>query len=278
MKHHSRWIALLALVAGFGVASSAHADWTFTASATASTTDATTTFANTSYTGPPTLNISGAYAANGASNTGFAASSSWVSGDSLSKLNSYGGALGMASDGAGTPNHAIDNVGINTEAVMLTFGSSVVLTSIGLSYVSGDADVSLFRWNGNIAPPSSMNGTLTSATSAASTGWQLVGNYADFVVDTSAPFNTVNASNVGSSWWLISAYNTGFGLTSQNGGVLSQGNDNFKIYAVAGYSCTTGDCGKKVPEPGSLALVSVGLVGALGFRRRLKASSNMAAA
>jgi hypothetical protein len=225
--------------------------------------------ATTSYTGAPTtapdLTISGRYVANGASNTGV--SGNWNN-NAASALTYYsGGGLGMLSDGSAQPNHAIDNGGTNTEAVLLSFASVVKLTSIGLGYKSGDADVSVFRYTGTVAPTLTGGATLSAMTTA---GWELVGNYADLSTDTSDPYNTINPQNKGSSWWLISAYNSAWGT----GTGLSQGDDYFKMFAVAGDVCTnqntsTGVCGGgKAPEPGSLALLGAAAVAAVGVRRR----------
>ena len=81
---------------------------------------------------------------------------------------------------------------------------------------------------------------------------------------------TAGASSVGSSWWLITAYNTNFG-TGTN---LTQGDDYFKLLAVAGTACTgtVTQCGpKRVPEPGSLALASLAIFGVIYTRRQRKA-------
>jgi hypothetical protein len=308
-KSGSRWFALLSLAAGLSASFSASADWTFGGATSGG--PAYTSIAG-SPASDPSLTISGAYAANGGTLTSGASGTSIVAGNSYgisgfanaatwtvnssSTLQYYGGnGLGMSSDSTLTqaPNHALDN-GVstnssdkidglgNTEAVMLSFGSSVVLSSVGIGYTySGDADVSVFRYIGSNTVAPALNGTKASLTDMQNAGWQLVGNYGDFVYDNSTPYNLVNADNLGSSWWLISAYNSSYGAATAGRGSVDQGNDFFKIYAVAGAKCVStgggsncgaGPSGSKIPEPGSLALVSVGLVGALGLRRRSLAS------
>lgn len=309
-KSGSRWFALLSLAAGLSASFSASADWTFN-----SVSGGATTTYNAGAAGDPTVTVSGAYAANGgaalsaavigttivAGNTygidGFASSSTtWTAVGSSSTLQYYSGnGLGMSSDStlSQQPNHALDN-GVstnssdkidglgNTEAVMLSFGSSVVLSSVGIGYTySGDADISVFRYIGSNTVAPALDGTKASLTDMQNAGWQLVGNYGDLAKDTTNPYNLVNAGNFGSSWWLISAYNSSYGAATAGRGSVDQGNDFFKIYAVAGTKCVSigggsncgaGPSGSKIPEPGSLALVSVGLVGALGLRRRSLAS------
>lgn len=310
-KPSSRWLAIASLVAGLGASFSASATWTFTGVSGGDTTAVTanpSTDPSLTISGAyaanggllPTGALGTAIvptgtacllATCGTNNTygiaGFASSGTAWAVNTTSQLQFYaGGGLGMASDSTGTtaPNHALDNgpstgatnlingLG-NTEAVFLTFSSSVVLSGIEIGYKSGDADISLFRFIGTGAPTTgpTLAGTTASGASMTTAGWELVGNYGDLVTTaTTAPYNAVNAGNKGSSWWLVSAYNTSYGLVATTG-TVDQGNDYFKILAVAGSKCvgTTTNCGPvKVPEPGSLALVSVGLMGALGLRRR----------
>jgi hypothetical protein len=135
-KQISRLFLALTL-ASTGFAAQAASTWAFTGVTTAEGANATTSYASSE----GSLNISGAYVASGAS--------SFTTSGAETTLLHYSGGLGMASDGSTAPNHAIDNVG-NTELVLLSFSQSVVLTSVGIGYKSGDADIAIFRLN---SPP-----------------------------------------------------------------------------------------------------------------------------
>lgn len=286
----SRLFALLALVAGLGVSTSARADFTFNG-ATSGVTD--------SGVAGVTLGLSGVTIANNTTTAGVAANATWTTGVALT---SYGGAFGISTDTGSTPGHALDNYG-NTEGVLLGFNSLVTLSNVGLSYTSNalctsggtynqttgacsagsliengttKVDVSLFRWTGTTAPAAAP--ALGGVSGGTMSGWELVGNY-NMGTDTVSPTNAVNTGGKASSWWLISAYNTAFTGASDTASktTVNQGDDYFKLFSVAGTKCTqgvnaSGVCGGtnvgKLPEPATLALTGVALVGVAGLRRR----------
>ena len=284
----TRFVALSGLLVGLlGLAFNANATATWTFSGTGATDANGEPLAKTSgytSTSDGTLSISGAYATSGTTATGFASTTTWNTGaPNADTLYFSGGGLGMCSDptnsnpttanpGCVQPNHALDNAG-NTEAILLNFGgTSVVLSNIKIGYKDTDADVSVFRYVGTLAP--NLSGDLANKTSMIADGWELVGNYGDLVTTAA---QSVNSGSKGSSWWLISAYNTSYGAATS--GTVDQGNDYFKLSAVTGTKCTStvaGVCGStsKVPEPGSLALVSLALFGAVYTRRQGKQSKS----
>lgn len=180
--------------------------------------------------------------------------------------------------GTGT---ATTGCGGSVEAMLLNFGSAKVnLTQVKIGSYSGDADLSVYRWDGAATGP-----TMTSIAaingSGTLSGWTLVGSNDMDLVN---PFNT--GSTKFSSYFLITTY---FGAGGTN---LDGNNDAFKINSFTATTCTgtlTGGFGTaagngaicdttvKVSEPGSLALAGIAFLGVAAARRRKITAARLAA-
>lgn len=197
--------------------------------------------------------------ASGGVNLGLSGYSTTGSGGSLQTgcldvFGSYGsGVVNRVEDGSpspscdtGQPNHAADNSG-SVDGFLLSFSSAVQLTNIATGWVQNDSDFSVLYYTGGAAP--TMNYSLTSMLGS---GWTLLQNV-DGGGSGNTGYNLASSAATVSSYWYISSYSTAFG------GQLDGGDDYFKLKSVTAE--------KAVPEPGTLALLGLGLAG-VGFARR----------
>lgn len=158
---------------------------------------------------------------------------------------------GVGVENQNSPQHAVDNSSGDYDALLFSFSKVVDLNKLGIGWYQTDADVSVLAYTGATPFAGNLNGFGSNWAALLSNGWSVVGNYNRNGTGT---FN-VNPADVKSQYWLVGAYNSAYG------GSLSQKNDYFKLNSVTFEAV-------KVPEPGTVLLFAMGLLGLVAARRR----------
>lgn len=172
---------------------------------------------------------------------------------------------GSNSGCSGGDSHYIDNGNVQ-EFVLFDFGDKEFsLKSFYNGSVGNDSDMTVLAYTGNGDPTQNLSSLNVSELS--SNGWGVISHHAN----TGSGYESANSdlNNVFSSYWIVGTYMSAVGAGGDYIGDCAF--DSIKFAGITGEVRKPGPIGSPhtgVPLPGTLALMSLGLVFAVRQRRR----------
>ncbi len=173
---------------------------------------------------------------------------------------SSGGGLGMLNqdDPDNNPQHSVDNVS-DSDMLLLSFTEAVSLEELSWTWQTSN-DISVVGYTGGAGGPSLAGNTWGQVLGQGWSGY----NHGDAALSGGWYQVLEPSASLTSKYWLVGAYNANFSSLT-NIGNLYGGNDGFKFSDA---TTTTSNPVNEVPEPGSMALFALGILGLARMRGR----------
>lgn len=174
------------------------------------------------------------------------------------KLAFYGDTLGLINDNenGNTPDHSVDSYSGYFDAILLNFSEEVDLNGFGIGWAREDyrSGYNQGSYNADISIAANTSGN---AFDLAGSDWKNVSNWSsinNYSNVNEYSYTSIDSSTVKSKQWLISVYNPAFGEN------WTYGNDGFKLKSFNTDNSQPRNT-TSVPEPGTLAIFALGLLG-----------------